>query len=31
MYEVNEFSDNQVIVSNTFPNLTLTVEQILLL
>ena len=29
-YEVNEFTDNQIIVSETFPNLTLTVEQILL-
>ncbi len=29
-YEVNEFTDNQIIVSETFPKLTLTVEQILL-
>ncbi len=29
-YEVNGFTDNQIIVSKTFPNLELTVEQILL-
>lgn len=28
-YEVNEFTDKQIIVSKTFPNLALTVEQIL--
>ncbi|MGK7940754.1 MAG: Uma2 family endonuclease [Crocosphaera sp.] len=28
-YEVNEFTENQVIVSQTFPNLELTVKQIL--